>query len=142
MDAQLAAHTACCLSTSLTTVTNASLPLQADFDAQLAERTAQLEAHFDAKLQEARTELQQQYDRQLAERDAEIEAQRCRCDELQEDLDQLLLCLVSAGVIGGCLQRLGKWVAGCRGRCCCGECWGKGDVQCRGSCCCAWWVSG
>ena len=114
-DTQHAARNACSLSTSLITVTTALLPLQADFDAQLAERITQLESHFDAKLQEARAELQQKYDRQLAERDAEIEAQRCRCDELQEDLDQLLLCLVR---LAGVCRGLGKCVSGCGGRCC------------------------
>jgi hypothetical protein len=42
-----------------------------------------------------REELEAEYLRRLSEKEAQLEMQRKKCEELQDDLDNLLLCLVS-----------------------------------------------
>lgn len=65
-----------------------------DYEQKLTARTAELEARFEARLCDMRRELEEEYKRRLSERDVELQAQRQRCEELQDDLDNLLLCLV------------------------------------------------
>ena len=67
---------------------------QDEYEQQLAAREQELEARFEARLAAMRAELEAEYERRLAEKDAEIEELKRKCDETQDDLDQLLLCLV------------------------------------------------
>lgn len=67
--------------------------LQEDFEAKLEQRTADLEARYKQRLEAMRAELEAEYGPRLAERDAELEELKQRCEEMQEDMDQLLLCL-------------------------------------------------
>ena len=73
-------------------------PSQDEFEQLLAARSQELEARFEARLADMRAELEAEYERRLAEKDAEIAELRLKCAETQDDLDQLLLCLVSARV--------------------------------------------
>ena len=68
---------------------------QDEYEQQLAAREQELEARFEARLAAMRAELEAEYERRLAEKDAQIEELKRKCDETQDDLDQLLLCLVS-----------------------------------------------
>lgn len=68
-------------------------------------RGQELEARFESRLADMRAELEAEYERRLAEKDAEIAELRLKCTETQDDLDQLLLCLVSSQ---GCRCSLGN----------------------------------
>ena len=96
----------------------------------------EIEARFEARLAAMRAELEAEYERRLAEKDAELEELRAKCSETQEDLDQLLLCLVRGEGEGRGWSR-GKGGEGglaVAGALCL-------DPHCRmkwTSCCCAW----
>lgn len=71
--------------------------LTADFEAQISAQARALRDQFEAQLEAVRRELTSEYEAKLAARDAELEEQRERCAGLQDDLDQLLLCLGQEG---------------------------------------------
>ena len=73
---------------------NFTVTSQDEYEQQLAARTQELEARFESRLAAMRAELEAEYARRLAEKDTEIEELKRKCDETQDDLDQLLLCLV------------------------------------------------
>jgi hypothetical protein len=55
----------------------------------------ELEEQYQLRLKEVQAELLAEYERRLAEKDDELSHLRRKCQETQDDLDQLLLCLVS-----------------------------------------------
>mmetsp|Transcript_26574 Transcript_26574/g.57967 ORF Transcript_26574/g.57967 Transcript_26574/m.57967 type:complete len:1239 (-) Transcript_26574:809-4525(-) len=67
--------------------------LQEEFEHKLTLRTMELEARFEEKLSDMRRELESEYERRLAEKAEELEEARAKCDETQNELDELLLCL-------------------------------------------------
>ena len=71
--------------------------LTSNFEAQLSSQAAELQAKFEEHLAQVRRELTHEYERRLEEREAELEEQRKKSLALQEDLDQLLLCLGQEG---------------------------------------------
>ena len=71
--------------------------LTMNFEAQLSSQANELREKFESQLAEVRRELTSEYEARLEESEARLEEQREKCAGLQEDLDQLLLCLGQEG---------------------------------------------